>query len=196
MSFPAFSFTLPTWIDTFLGDKPLVYPTLEAQMELVIALSAQNIDAGSGGPFGAAIFNQESGALLAPGVNLVSSTNCALCHAEMVAIAIAQQKIGHFDLGGSGLPPFRLVASTEPCVMCFGGVLWSGVRELVCGARDADARAIGFDEGPKRDDWPQTLIERGINVHRDVLREKAGAVLLDYQQRGGLIYNGRLSNAD
>jgi tRNA(Arg) A34 adenosine deaminase TadA len=73
--------------------------------------------------------------------------------------------------------------------MCFGAVPWSGVRRLVCGARDEDARAIGFDEGPKLADWVTALNDRGITVLRDVLRDDAVAVLRDYIASGGIIYN-------
>jgi tRNA(Arg) A34 adenosine deaminase TadA len=67
----------------------------------------------------------------------------------MVAFVVVQRVIGDFDLGGSGRPPYELVASTQPCTMCLGASPWSGVRPLVCGALDEDAVEIGFDEGMK-----------------------------------------------
>ena len=73
--------------------------------------------------------------------------------------------------------------------MCFGAIPWSGVRRLVCGARDEDAREIGFDEGPKLADWTSALNDRGITVLRDILRDDAVAVLQDYISAGGVIYN-------
>ena len=75
--------------------------------------------------------------------------------------------------------------------MCLGAVCWSGVRHVVCGARDADARTIGFDEGPKPHDWVRSLEERGVSVVQDVLREQAKTVLTVYHKSGGLIYNSR-----
>jgi len=72
--------------------------------------------------------------------------------------------------------------------MCFGAVPWSGVSSLVCGARDEDARSIGFDEGPKLTNWVEELESRGIRVVRDVLRDEAAAVLREYGQGGGMIY--------
>ena len=83
----------------------------------------------------------------------------------------------------------RLVASTDPCAMCLGAIPWSGVRHLLTGARDSDARAIGFDEGPKVADWQGALRERGIEVRCDVLRDEARAVLEAYRDNGGSIYN-------
>jgi hypothetical protein len=96
---------------------------------------------------------------------------------KMVAIMVAHQLGGDFDLGGEGQPPYELVASTEPCSMCFGAVPWFGVRHLVRGARGEDAEAAGFDKGPKPAEWVRTLEEPGITVERDVLRNEAAAVL-------------------
>jgi len=90
-------------------------------------------------------------------------------------------------LGGREGSAYELVTSTEPCVMCLGAVCWSGVRQIVCGARDEDAREIGFDEGPKPQNWVRSLESRGIIVIQDVLREQAKAVLTEYRKRGGVI---------
>lgn len=191
MSYPRVSFELPGWVEDLVAENGEVYPTREERMRLAIELSRLNVERGTGGPFGAAIFESESGRLLAPGVNLVTTANLSTAHAEMVAIMVAQQAAGGFDLGEEGLPAYELVASTEPCAMCFGATPWSGVRSLVCGGRDEDARGIGFDEGPKMSDWPSALRERGISVKRDVLREEAAAVLRGYAEGGGVIYNAR-----
>jgi len=48
-----------------------------------------------------------------------------------------------------------------------------GGQQVLCGARDEDARAVGFDEGAKPPDWAAALRERGITVKRDVLRDEA-----------------------
>ena len=160
-------------------------------MRLVIELSRLNVDHDTGGPFGAGIFDLNTNRLVAPGVNLVTTSNLSTAHAEMVAIMVAQRVVGHFDLGGARQPPYELVASTEPCAQCFGATPWSGVRRLVCGARDEDARAIGFDEGPKLPDWAEALEERGISVVTDACRDEAAAVLRHYAESGGAIYNAR-----
>ena len=191
MGFPRATVSLPRWVEELVSDPGLEYPTEEDRMRLVIELSRLNVDHGTGGPFGAGIFDLSTNRLVAPGVNLVSTTNLSAAHAEMVAIMIAQRVVGHFDLGGKGLPPYELVASTEPCAMCFGATPWSGVRRLACGAREEDARGIGFDEGPKTSDWVASLEQRGISVVRDVCRDKAAAVLRYYAENGGMIYNAR-----
>jgi tRNA(Arg) A34 adenosine deaminase TadA len=181
--FPEVALRLPGWVEEMLADRGRVYPTVEDRMRLAVELSRLNVRHGTGGPFGAAIFEGETGKLLAPGVNLVVGSSCSVAHAEMVAIMVAQRTIGDFDLGGEDRPPYELVTSTEPCAMCLGATPWSGVRRLVCGARDEDASAIGFDEGEKPAGWVLALERRGITVVRDVLREYAGG--------GGEIYNAR-----
>jgi tRNA(Arg) A34 adenosine deaminase TadA len=191
MRFPQVEFSLPDWVEEFLAEPETVYADVEERMRLVIALSRLNVDHETGGPFGAGIFDLSTNRLVAPGVNLVTTSNLSTAHAEIVAIMVAQRVVGHFDLGGAGLPPYELVASTEPCAQCFGATPWSGVRRLVCGARDEDARAIGFDEGPKLPDWAEALEERGISVVKDACRDEAAAVLRHYAESGGLIYNAR-----
>jgi tRNA(Arg) A34 adenosine deaminase TadA len=160
-------------------------------MRFVIELSEMNIKNETGGPFGAGIFEQDSGKLIAVGVNVVLDTNCSLAHAEMMCIGLAQQKLRTFDLGTEGMPAYELASSTEPCAMCLGAIPWSGIRRLLCGARGQDACDIGFDEGGKVPDWADTLAIRGITVVQDVLRKEARDVLKNYKESGGLIYNGR-----
>ena len=191
MTFPTIEIALPEWIDTLLPDENKVYPGPDDRMDLVIDLARRNVAAGTGGPFGAGIFDMRSGRLIAPGVNLVMSAKYSVAHAEIVAMMIAQNRVGSYDLGGDGLPPMELVSSTEPCAMCLGALVWSGVRRLVCGARDADARAVGFDEGSKPNDWIGGLKARGIAVLSDVKRAASIQVLEDYAARGGVIYNPR-----
>lgn len=180
--------SLPDWITSQLDAAPPFFTSREEKMRFVIALSRHNMQHMAGGPFAAAVFSDD-GQLVSVGVNMVVQSNCSIFHAEIVAIALAQKRLGRFDLGDGGKLCYSLFASTEPCAMCFGAVHWSGVRRLFCGARDADARAIGFDEGPKMRKWAEALNACGIQVMRDVLRDEARAVLNAYKTQGGLIYN-------
>jgi len=183
-----FLFRLPGWVCGYVGGGEVVFSSVEGRMGFVIGASRENVRRGTGGPFGAGVFD-ESGKLISLGVNVVEASNCSVLHAEIVAIALAQKALGRYDLSDGGREQYELVASTEPCAMCFGAVPWSGVSRLVCGARDEDARSIGFDEGPKLTNWVEALEKRGITVVRDVLREEAAAVLREYGEGGGTIYN-------
>lgn len=181
---------LPEWLRQFWIAQERPFDTVEAKMRFVIELAKQNIDRQTGGPFGAAIFDAHSGRLIAPGVNIVVPSNCSIAHAEMVAIALAQQTVGSYDLGTNNTL-CELVTSTEPCAMCLGAIPWSGVRRVLCGARGEDACAIGFDEGAKPADWVGALRSRGIEVIRDLCRAEAQTVLQHYRTTGGHIYNAQ-----
>ncbi len=185
-----FDVSLPEWLQDHLKDNMKTYPTIEGRMRFVIGIARENVCRKTGGPFGAGVFDSQ-GRLIAAGVNLVESGNCSILHAEMVAIALAQKKLGRYDIGKGGKQDCELTASTEPCAMCFGAIHWSGVSRLACGARDEDARAIGFDEGPKLDTWRAALEERGIEVFQDVMRDESVDVLSLYAQSGGRIYNSK-----
>jgi tRNA(Arg) A34 adenosine deaminase TadA len=180
---------LPAWVEPFVGRQQAALDSMEARMRLAIELARQNILHRTGGPFGAAIFEIDSHRLVSVGVNLVETSNCSILHAEMVAIVLAQQAVGSYNLGGEGRPSHELVTSTEPCAMCLGAIPWSGVRRVFCGAAGEDACAIGFDEGAKPTDWVGELHKRGITVVCNVLREEARAVLRQYTELGGAIYN-------
>jgi tRNA(Arg) A34 adenosine deaminase TadA len=179
--------SLPSWFPGLAG-SPGPLPRVEDRMAFVISLARQNSLHRTGGPFAAALFDT-AGTLISAGVNIVETANCSICHAEMLALALAQKSLGRYDLSDGNRQVYELVASTEPCAMCFGAIPWSGVRRLVCGARDEDARAIGFDEGPKMPEWQRALEQRGITVLRDVLRKEAADVLREYLAAGGTIYN-------
>lgn len=162
------------------------YRSIEHQMTLVLEVTEANVKAG-GGPFGAAVFDHE-GRVVAIGANRVVPDSAPIAHAEIVAIAAAGQRLGTWDLASVGR--FNLVSSTEPCAMCLGAVPWSGVSTLAVGARDSDARSVGFDEGRKPADWVDHLTRSGISVHRDVARAEASALLRAYVDSGGRLYNG------
>ena len=167
--------------------------------------------------------------LISIGVNRVVPLGNSTLHGEMVAIQLAQRKVGSFTLmldvdggdgsehddgnyyddereseedrgssntgtgsGGDDRPKrkrqFELFTSCEPCAMCLGGTLWSGVSRIVCAATKADAQAIGFDEGPVFEQSYEHLERCGVEVTRNVLREEAAKVLRRYGS-SGLIYN-------
>jgi len=191
---PAFTINLPEWVDEFVLNSRRTFATMEERMLFAIELSRLNVQHG-GGPFAAAIFCMEDGSLLSSGVNLVLSGGCSVLHGEIVALMAAQKKIGGYDLSSSGSRHYELVTSTEPCAMCLGAVTWSGVRQLVCGARGADAEETGFDEGEKPAHWVAALERRGIAVVCDICREQAARVLLEYRASGGIIYNPRRSHS-
>lgn len=177
---------LPDWARAYEA-SPAPVSDDAAGMALAIELARRNVAAGTGGPFGAVLVCLDDRRPVALGINRVVSLGSSVLHAEMMAIMRGQLTRGTYTLR---TPGFVLYASCEPCAMCLGAVLWSGVRRLVCGAPAAAARAAGFDEGPVFPESYRHLEAAGIEVVRAVLPEEAAAVIADYRARGGAIYNG------
>ena len=188
MPFPAIEIRVPDWAEA-LAEGAGALPDVESRMALVIAAARMNVEREGGGPFAAAVFERDTGRLVSLGVNLVEREGMSILHAEMVALAIAQKRLGSYDLSAPGFPVCELVSSAEPCAMCLGAAPWSGVKRLVAGARVEDVEKVGFDEGAKPADWPEALAARGIEVIRDVLRAEAASVIADYGRLGRAIYN-------
>jgi tRNA(Arg) A34 adenosine deaminase TadA len=188
----AASLTLPPWVEAFLANQAPILPDEDARMRLVIALARENIERHTGGPFGAAIFAQDSGLLVSVGVNRVVPEQASLAHAEMLAILFAQRRLASFDLGTPGFPPYELVTSAQMCTMCYGAIIWSGVGRVVCGAKREDVQEIlGFDEGPLPASWERELADRGITVRLGVRRQEARELLRRYAELGAPVYNSR-----
>ena len=180
--------TLPAWVDEVV-DWTRPYVDDETRMRLAIALATENVQRGMGGPFGAVIVEEGSGRLVAVGTNRVVPENNSILHAEMIAFMMAQRSVGRYTLGAPGLPAHTLISSCEPCAMCLGATLWSGVRRLVCGATREDAMRARFDEGPVFPESYRYLEDRGIAIVRGLLRAEARGVLERYAASGE-IYNG------
>jgi tRNA(Arg) A34 adenosine deaminase TadA len=188
-SLPTVQVDYPEWV-AGIATPGTVFRDDEAKMRLAIAVSRANVEHGTGGPFGAAIFEQESGRLVAVGMNSVVRLNNCTLHGEMVAFMMAQRIVGSFSLSTAGLPTHELFTSCEPCAMCLGATLWSGVRRVVYGAGREDASRLDFEEGPVFPASYRYLEDRGIEIVRDLLRDEARAVLELYRARNGKIYNG------
>ena len=164
-----------------------VYAGKDARIALAIDLARRNVEHATGGPFGAAVFD-EDGRVVAAGVNRVEVVQVSLAHAEIVALVGAQRKLGRARLNDDG-HSYTLASSAQPCCQCYGAIVWAGIDELLIGARNEDTESLtGFDEGPLPDDWIGGLTRRGIHVERDLRRDAACAVLAAYESRGGMHY--------
>ena len=177
--------TLPAWLESMRIDRVCVDD--EARIGFAIELARRNVQHGTAGPFGAAVFDAE-GRVVAAGVNQVVAQGCSLAHAEILALALAQKRVQRFRLNGDG-GHYTLATSAQPCCQCFGALVWAGIDALLIGARGEDVETLTeFDEGPLPADWIGELNARGIEVVRDIQRDAARAVLRDYGESGGARY--------
>ena len=182
--------SIPDWVARELSHYPEFFLTHEDRMRMIIHFSKLNFEYGTGGPFAAGVFEQNTGKLISAGVNIVVPSNCSSAHAEIMALSIAQKKLETFDLGGPGIPSHGLVVNWRPCAMCYGAVLWSGVRSLVIAGSGKELEEItGFDEGPLHQDWKEELKRRGINVTDNVLSDDACEVFRAFTEKNGFVYN-------
>jgi tRNA(Arg) A34 adenosine deaminase TadA len=187
-----FTLSMPDWAVEELKRLPTHFPNLEDRMREVIRFSRLNFERGTGGPFAAGVFEQDTGKLVVIGVNRVVPSNCSSAHAEVMTLSLAQHLLGTFDLGGAGMPAYQLVVNWRPCAMCYGATLWSGVRSLAIAGSGPELETItGFDEGPIHPHWDDELRKRGVELIENVLTEEAIAVFRDFAASGALVYNGR-----
>jgi tRNA(Arg) A34 adenosine deaminase TadA len=111
----------------------------EDWMRRAIAISAEKMRAGLGGPFGAVIVTD--GRIVAEGSNCVTSTNDPTAHAEIVAIREACRVLDRFSLQGC-----EIYTSCEPCPMCLGAIYWARLDRVYYANTRHHAAAIGFDD--------------------------------------------------
>lgn len=182
--------TLPAWVHGVDTDR--AYIGDEAKVDLAIALSRMNIEADTGGPFGAAVFDA-SDRIIAVGVNRVVPHACSVAHAEMMAYMLAQGRTQrlrlNLDTNDQPCGPITLATSSQPCCQCYGATVWAGIDRLLIGARSEDVETLTeFDEGPLPGDWVGELERRGISVARDIHRDAACEVLRHYGELDGRSY--------
>lgn len=185
---PPIAIHYPHWLrDAVDWDRR--YRSDDEKMGLAIELSRMNVAHATGGPFGSAIFERGEGRLVAVGMNLVVSNHNSVLHGEIVAFMMAQARLQHFSLNLPDGPGHELTTSCEPCAMCLGATLWSGVSRMICGAHRDDVERLQFDEGPVFPESYAYLEARGIEIVREVRRAEAAEVLERYQSENGVVYN-------
>ncbi len=142
------------------------------------------------GPFVAAVYDK-NGNLLVQTSNSVVIDNCSHNHAEMNAIKEVQKKLGTYDLS---LYELSLYITAEPCMMCIGAILWSGIKEVYFGVPSSTVEKItGFDEGFKPE-WLEEFKKRGITVYGNIEPELGEKALLQYVNSGNKIYKPERKN--
>ena len=148
-------------------------------MEKAIALATENVTSGRGGPFGAVIVR--GGEIVATGVNLVTASNDATAHAEVVAIRNACAALGSFQLTGC-----EIYTSCEPCPMCLAAIYWARCEAIFYGNRAADAAAAGFDDAFLYEEMKRSVEERKIPTV-NLLPEKAMTSFDAWRNQAGRI---------
>ena len=89
-------------------------------------------------PVGAVVLRIDTGAVLARRHNERELTNDPTAHAEILALRDAAAALGSWRLDGCAL-----VVTLEPCAMCAGALVNARIGEVVVGADDPKAGALG-----------------------------------------------------
>jgi tRNA(adenine34) deaminase len=137
-------------------------------MDQAIALANKALATGDV-PVGAIIVNSD-GELIGSGANEREANNDPTGHAEIVAIRKAASHLQNSRLDGC-----TLVVTLEPCAMCAGAIAQSRISNLIFGAWDEKAGAVGSVWDIIRD--PRALYK--INVTSGI-REAECAKLLTH----------------
>lgn len=120
-------------------------------------------------PVGAIVIDSE-GNIVGEGYNRRESDNSPTAHAEMLAIEMAAEALGHWRLSDC-----TLYVTLEPCPMCAGAIINSRLKRVVYGAFDdkggACASVINLFELP---------FNHKPLVRSRVLEKECGEILTEF----------------
>ena len=137
-------------------------------MDKAISLAKQAIEYDEV-PIGAVIV--KNGEIIAEAFNQKESKNCAIKHAEMVAIELASEKLGNWYLDGCDL-----YVTFEPCAMCTGALINARVDNIYFGAYDYKYGCCGSLYNLACD----TRFNHNINVIGGIKQEECANLLSEF----------------
>jgi tRNA(adenine34) deaminase len=121
-------------------------------------------------PVGALVINKD-GIVIGKGSNEREANNDPTAHAEIVAIRNAASRLQNSRLDGC-----TLVVTLEPCAMCAGAIAQSRISQVIFGAWDEKAGAVGSVWDVLRD--PRSIFK--VEVTAGVLEKECAALLKDF----------------
>ena len=121
-------------------------------------------------PVGAIVLNKD-GVIIGIGSNEREAKNDPTAHAEVVAIRNAASRLQNSRLDGC-----TLVVTLEPCAMCAGAIAQSRISQLIFGAWDEKAGAVGSVWDLLRD--PRSIFN--VEVTAGVREAECAQLLKDF----------------
>jgi tRNA(adenine34) deaminase len=121
-------------------------------------------------PVGAIIVNAD-GVIIGRGSNEREANSDPTAHAEIVAIRNATSRLQHSRLDGA-----TLIVTLEPCAMCAGAIAQTRISNLIFGAWDQKAGAVGSIWDVIRD--PRALHK--MNVTAGIREAECAKLLTDF----------------
>jgi tRNA(adenine34) deaminase len=138
-------------------------------MDQAIEIARQAINTGDV-PVGAIVVNKDS-EIIGQGSNEREANSDPTAHAEIVAIRSAA---AHFK--NSRLDGCTLIVTLEPCAMCAGAIAQSRISNLIFGAWDEKAGAVGSVWDVIRD--PRAIHK--VNVTAGIRERECAKLLTDF----------------
>lgn len=120
-------------------------------------------------PIGCVIVHQ--GQIIGRGHNLRETTQQAEKHAEMIAIAQANQVLDSWRL-----PEAELYVTLEPCPMCSGAIINSRIAKVYYGAADEKAGTAGTLMNLLTD----LRFNHQVKVQKGLLQAECAQILSDF----------------
>ena len=113
----------------------------------------------------------KDGQIIAESGNRKERDNCAISHAEILALQKATEVVGNW-----WLEDCDVYVTLEPCAMCAMAMIHSRIRALYFGAYDEKTGAAGsrvnlFEKG---------LFNHDVEVEGGILKEECGALLSEF----------------
>lgn len=179
-----FAVLLPPWLLLESAHIPARLTDRDDRLRLVNSLAIRNVEEGTGGPFAAIVTDAQSGALQSLAVNLVLDSKLSGMHAELVALQLANRAAGSWDLGSPAGTGSILTSNAQPCLMCLGAVIWSGIGMVEYGLSAQEIEELtGLDEGPLPENWRDECARRGIEIQGGFLTAELAVVFGEYARR-------------
>ncbi len=119
-------------------------------------------------PIGAVVLHRPTGEVIAAEHNRREADLDPTAHAEVLALRSAAASLGSWHLEDC-----TLVVTLEPCTMCAGATVLARLGQLVFGADDPKAGAVGALWDVPRD----PRLNHRVEVRRGVLAEECGDLL-------------------
>ena len=109
--------------------------------------------------------------IISTGYNQSISSNDSTCHAEIVSIREASNKIGNYRLIDT-----TLYTTLEPCAMCYGAIVHARISRLVFGAYDPKTGVCGSSSNLHE----QACFNHTPQITGGVLEEECSLILKDF----------------
>ena len=116
-------------------NQTLIQEALKQSLEA----AKQGVQAGAGGPFGAAVIHNDK--IIAVAHNTVLADSDPSAHAEVNAI----RKAGKV-LNDHVLEQCVLVTTSDPCPMCLATIFWARIPKVIYCLKKDVAAEFGFDD--------------------------------------------------